>query len=366
MQDLDFDELDKAVNSLVQNTIPTLTPDSEPQDTILDLGSGKISMPDMTTQSVITPISNATPVQSPLAGRRSNGRFMDVVPPSSNTRVNPTMPERVSRQGVTLDPIDNNLPMIPADESLPAVADDVKNTQWPDPINFQSNNQDQSSEPVKEDNEDADIDRISNDIDNTINQSLNEPQDSPFLSGAKVDKRPLGAFSSDQPAQIVSESVDKPLEHTDLAQDTQPQTEIASVIPAELHPDLLSIESDSTTVPDVPGMHDVNQFKPEPSVVAVSTSSVVNTTVVAAAPVVEASVSTNQPEGPVSITQQYSEQPSTGDQTTGAIYDTDSYHKAILAPTKKKSGWMIVLWITVLVVVGAGAGAAVYFFVLPR
>ncbi len=355
MQDLDFDELDKAVNSLVQYTTPKLTADNEPEDTVLDLGTGDISLPDLATQPAITPIPNFAPSQVPLAGRRVNGRFMDVVPPSASTRVNPAMPERVSRQGLSINP-DDSLPMVPESAPMPAVIPEVKSNEWPDPIDFQGVNKDTSneSEAVKsEDNEDADIDQISNDITNTLNQTVDEPQDSPFLSGTKVEKRPLGAFSSEQSAipVVQQESQTEAQQSTDLSSQTQPQAEV-SHMPAELHPDLLSIESGSAVVPNVPSM-----------------GNVADTITVDATPtpsVTSESVANTQPEGPTSITQQYSEQPSTGDQTTGAIYDTDSYHKAILAPTKKKSGLMLILGILLLIVIGAGAGAAVYFFALPR
>ncbi|MEI7917842.1 MAG: hypothetical protein WCH58_00475 [Candidatus Saccharibacteria bacterium] len=356
MQDLDFDELDKAVNSLVQYTTPKLTADNEPEDTILDLGTGDIILPDLTAHPVITPISNSAPSQTPLAGRRSNGRFMDVVPPSSNTRVNPTMPERVSRQGMTINP-DDNLPMVPEVASAPAVIPEVKTNEWPDPIDFQSDSQnvaDKTEQPTPEVNEDADIDQISNDITNTLNQPVDEPQDSPFLSGTKVEKRPLGAFSNEQSTVSVTQPVvqNEVRQPADLSSQAQPQA-VISHMPAELHPDLLSIESGSGIVPNLPSMGDVSD--------TVTIAEVTPTPSVTIDPVVS-----TQPEGPTSITQQYSEQPNTGDQTTGAIYDTDSYHKAILKPTKKKSGLMLIAGILLLIIIGAGAGAAVYFYVLPR
>ncbi len=71
------------------------------------------------------------------------------------------------------------------------------------------------------------------------------------------------------------------------------------------------------------------------------------------------------PVGATSITAQYTEQPSTGDQPTGSVFNTEAYKKPIARP-KKKSGWLIVLWIFLLLVVGAGVGAAIYFFVLPK
>jgi hypothetical protein len=69
--------------------------------------------------------------------------------------------------------------------------------------------------------------------------------------------------------------------------------------------------------------------------------------------------------GPTSITKQYTEQPSTGDKPTGTVFDIEAYKKPQTSK-KKKSGWLIVLWIFLLLVVGAGIGAAMYFFVLPR
>ena len=340
MQDLDFDELDRAVNSLVKNTTSP-TPGTEPMVQTLDLdGGSNQSIPIGPVTSLSTP-----PAQQPLAGRRGNGRFMDVVSPSLSTRVNPTMPERVSRQGLTISP-DASLPMAPEVAPTPVVMPESKDIELSNPIASQGSDQnlaDTNSSLILEDGEDADIDQISHDISNTLNNSANEPQDSLFLSGAKVEKRPLGAFSSE-------EAVTKP---ADTPPSSSPSSNTASSMPAEFHPDLLSIESDNTTVPNVPSMGDVAD-----TTARLDTSSIQNTSVQPAANM--------QSDGPASITQQYSEQPSTGDQTTGAIYDTDSYHKAILAPTKKKSDLLLIIGIILLIVVGAGAGAAVYFFVLPR
>ena len=81
---------------------------------------------------------------------------------------------------------------------------------------------------------------------------------------------------------------------------------------------------------------------------------------------VTATTSTDEQPPVVSITQQYAESPSTGDApATTSIFDTDAYKKPLAHPKKKSSGWLVVLWIAVLLIVGAGAGAAVYFYVLP-
>jgi hypothetical protein len=72
------------------------------------------------------------------------------------------------------------------------------------------------------------------------------------------------------------------------------------------------------------------------------------------------------PTGPTSITQQYTQQPSTGDKPVANMFDTSAYKKPQMVTGKKKSGWLVVLWIFLLLVIGGGIGAAVYFFVLPR
>ena len=67
---------------------------------------------------------------------------------------------------------------------------------------------------------------------------------------------------------------------------------------------------------------------------------------------------------PTSITQQYTEQASSTDES-GAIYDTTAYHQPLTHTARKKSGAWVIVWILLLIILGGGAGAAVYFFVLP-
>ena len=66
--------------------------------------------------------------------------------------------------------------------------------------------------------------------------------------------------------------------------------------------------------------------------------------------------------GPASIQPQYKEEPSSTKQEHAAIYDTDTYHKPLAHPAKKKSGWLWVLWIILLLALGAGGAAALYYF----
>jgi len=338
VKDLDFDELDRAVNSLITSS-PAASDNTENSEKVLDIGAGSIQQPNL-SQPIVT-----VPLAAPLAGRRSSGHFMDVVHPSSDMRRAPIMmPERAPRPNTTTNnPSEESVrPVAPMDSISPD--NQPSNSGWPDPIDFREANNEvyKDNEKTPQDqNEDADIDRINDDITNELNRSLDDSPDSPFLSGTKVDKRPLGAFSTGAIAQP-SEA----LELDDVEDDNSVDTAAESIdtdapLSAELQNELLKVESDSST--------------------AVEEPTEVETPVIAT----ETNVETVQPIGPTSITQQYKEQPSTGDQNTGAIYDTDSYHKPLVHPAKSKSGWMWVLWIVILLAVGAGAGAAVYFFVLP-
>jgi hypothetical protein len=189
--------------------------------------------------------------------------------------------------------------------------------------------------------------KIGKDITDALSEEVDGPQESPFLSGTKVDKRPLGAFSTEVPAPTTElpslETI--PDEITDASTNQKP-SDTDTPLPAELQDDLLLIESGGSMLLE-------DESKP----VEVSpTPTATNTPAVA----------DNKSVGSTSITQQYKEQPSSGDQNTGAIYDTNAYHKAIVRPVKKKSGWSWVLWIIVLLAVGAGIGAVVYFYVLPH
>jgi hypothetical protein len=290
VQDIDFDELDRAVSSA---SAPSPTPaDETPSDAIA-----------VTNRS--TPRPDATPAP---AARRSSGRFMDVVHPSSDMRTSSNEPER----------------------SVPRESEDEKSEErsvertsdWPDPLDFHGFNAD---EPEK--TEEAPTPEPA-----LVEPEPPQPLESPFLSDTKVEKRPLGAFSTtetpaaNEPDTLLLEAPDEEL----LTAKTEEKVEEAPTP----EPVIEEAVEEGTPQP-------VIEPTPEPT------------------PIQEA------PQGPTSITQQYKEQPSTADQPSGAIYDTETYHQPLTHTPKKKSGALVIVWILALILVGAGAGAAVYFFVLP-
>jgi len=346
VKDLDFDELDKAVNSLITDKSNSNNSDNTNKKAF-DINPGPARTPINSHFAaprlpIMTPSVNMTPTNtlSPsMATRRSTGRFMDVVHPSSDMRTSLVMPKRTSREGATINPpIADITPSVTlAPEPVKPAVDD----NWPDPIDFKNTASEIDTSVKDEDGyDDEDIDKISDDIDNTLsNQMPNEPQDSPFLSGAKVEKRPLGAFSNEPASSVIEQpnpdtTAEKPVQDSDNMSSYAQSVNEDEPLPDELQDNLLLIEAGHAPTSNAVTTND----KP---VMALKT------------------------DGPTSISQQYQEQPSTGDQDSGAIYDTNSYHKAVFQPAKKKSGWLWVLWIVILLIVGAGAGAAIYFWVLP-
>ena len=340
MKDLDFDEIDRAVNSVISNGSNN---DSNP------VSQSITEMPE-TVQPEPQPVVTAG-VPRPLVARRSSGQFMDVVHPSSDMRRPIAIPERPSQ---TVPPNEPKLaevfqaqPSVDTEPTMPAV---VESEAMP--------------------YEDADIDKLSSDIDVVLGKTTDASLESPFISGTKVEKRPLGAFSDDS----VSETAEQP--NSDVQSDFAPQpvtseNEMLSPgqapLPAELQNDLLKIEADSSTMPEEVAIPEQSvatesavtpEASEKPEVIDANDSS---TSVESPRDVAEKA----EPAGPTSIAQQYTEKPNSGDQSTGAIYDTESYHKTLAHPAKKKSGWMWVLYIVILLIVGAGVGVALHYFVIP-
>lgn len=278
MQDIDFDEIDRAVSSTM----------------------GGEREPEVPERSEPAPASRPTPP----AARRSSGRFMDVVHPSSDMRS--AAPSRPA-------------PTEQAPEPTHFTRD---NTDMPDPLDFHGFN-DEPEKPAQE----------------TPEEVVATPLESPFLADAKVEKRPLGAFS-DYGAQS---NDDQALENTE----TETVAEKAEV--TEEEPLLLE-------APDEVELLEA-QTEPEPTVAVEEKAPEPTPAPVPAVEVPDAL--------PTSITQQYKEQPSTTEQPSGAIYDTEAYHQPLTHTPKKRSGAFVILWIIALIVLGAGAGFAVYAFVLP-
>lgn len=394
MKDLDFDELDRAVNSLMTNVpksspsanddkektldiTPTLNEGSKPVfNNIEKAATAAMDSPSTATAQqppMVQTASRPQPSSVSLPAARRGGRFMDVVHPSSDMK-KPEMPTPVSRQGSTIEPLKSSpiseiisskqdasvpasteptkepLPAIkPVDGPAPAGESSETPSDWPDPIDLVS-----VSTPEKKEEEAPADSPAPTQPEEEAPASLK----SPFLPDTKVEKRPLG--SPDVPAEepeFSAPAEEKEPKTVDDPNDQLPAdpTEVEPLLPEELQGDLMAVEAD-TTHEQVKRAHDATE-EPEPL-----EKNEKNVTPTPSLATDKSSVSgPTAPSGPTSIPQQYHEEASTGDQGNGAIYDTDSYHQPLAHPAKKKSGWMWIIWIVLILLLGAGGGAALYF-----
>jgi len=328
MQDIDFDEIDRAVNSVTNtnsNTAPepvAFTPVTEPK---VDVPSAQVEPEN--TSIPAAPVSSAP---SPAA-RRSSGRFMDVVHPSSDMR--PVVPER-SSSPVATNPVRETIvereEVVAQPESV-AIPTSTSAFHWSDPV--VESPLEPVVEVVPEPIAPPEPSGLSESPDSKEDSS---PLESPFLTNAKVEKRPLGAFSG--------ADADLPLIEDPIELSTQVHEETLD----ELHPDLLLLEDHDQDEPLLEATNPPDEIKE----------------VVVTEPAVPTVTETTEPTGPTSITQQYKEQPSTTE-VAGSIFDTEAYHQPLTHATSKRSGALVIVWIVALILFGGGIGAAVYFVLLP-
>ncbi|HMI09205.1 MAG TPA: hypothetical protein VK497_02295 [Candidatus Saccharimonadales bacterium] len=397
MKDLDFDELDRAVNTLM-NDVPKsdLSGSDDDQTKTLSISP---TLPDDTAApasssvtELVAPVA-ATTTPAPQArsltppATRRGGRFMDVVHHSSDMKKDkPASTKPFSRQGVTIEPVKSSVsskdvaPSVPSPapaldanppviekETPPVTSVDTSapTSDWPDPLDISTPKPSAPSQPevivdqpdpmplLEEGSETAVTAPASDDL---------QPLTSPFLSGTKVDKRPLGSGQT-------SLDIEAPEpDHTPVVSDTETEltvddpsdqlppspSETKKDLPPELQGDLVAIESGSTT--KAAKLQESTQEEPKEPEQETKSETSPPTALLEATTDDEPAFT-----GPTSIAQQYKEEPNTGDPKNGAIYDTDTYHKPLAHPAQKKSGWLWVIWIVLILLIGAGAGAALYF-----
>lgn len=337
MTELDFEELDKAVNSVMgKSSAPS---NDQTSASPADVGSSEnqpdapAAVPVATSPQAVAPATTS----ASLAARRGSGRFMDVMrtPGDVAKKVSPTPPTSPAPNFVveTLEPSI----VTPEKETEPSdVASDLpKLDSWPDSIDFSD---EAAAPPAAE----------------------AEPLTSPFIPNAVVEKRPLGGVSGEQPSEsevpvaeqdsAVAPGTEVPVVAEQPAKDStvsgnkqaswgasmpdtdakaEAATEIKPALPAELDSNLVAIESGGVqTVSEASG---------------------------------DAVLPSGKKLGSGSITQQYQEQPSTTDQGHTPIYETGEAHQPLAHPAKKKPGWLWVVLILAFAVIGCGIGAAVYF-----
>lgn len=252
MSDIDFDELDRAVSKYVGSTSsnddasPVSTPPSIPE-------AAQESVPVMSGSNDNSVISSSTA----LPKRRSSGRFMDVVHPSSDMGTGKasgeseksTLPPSsdIKRTAPTLEPLDQSAELDETPSSFKdkeEVSDENKETEkptheWPDPITVGSTSQ-------KE-------------------EAPSTPTEEPplFLPNAKVEKRPLGGVPKDKlDAALPSEEPEMKNDVLESSQDENKANAPEPELPPELEKDLVAIEAGEA--PEIP--QETEKTTPSPEV----------------------------------------------------------------------------------------------------
>lgn len=355
MNDIDFDELDKAVNSLMgsvsakddqpqpktlritstlredekpayeklkqvaskignetilsplENTaiIPDSSDGGRPKETTLELASSRpLSVPSL-------PLAPPPPRQAPKPSGLA-GRFMDVMHPSSDMKTSaPDKPAAPSSPSPASPP--PSLVSHFGEPSLPASLPPVVAPQPAPP----------QASPV-----------------------MLDPLTSPFIPDAKVEKRPLGG-AQDSKGEQDTQAV--------LASDTQlaPKADAAQdQLPEELHGDLLAIETNfAYEEPPQGGQNDGPNTPNAPS-----NSSDYGDEELSYAP--GTGLLNTQPQAEVPLSSlQANNQPNN---TTPSVFETENYYKTVTHPARATPSWLWILAIIAIIVICALGGAAFY------
>jgi hypothetical protein len=331
MKDINFDELDKAVNSVLQSS-------KKPEDSKDEPAQTSVATEEATQTEEASAVS-----QTVVQKRR--GQFMDMVHPSSDmTKPESTSPYR--RPSQKIEPLSpsiveadagrqeaettqaspvvteeaytgpeisvNNEPEteeVEAADTAPRAEIDTSEAtaafvdrEWPDPLDVAAETDVEQSDAVvataEADNGDEGVSEA----------MLEDPHDSPFIESVDVEKRPLGAFAG---------------EHQEKEADSDtatPEAGEASVGIAEAE----TIEEEQP-----------------------------------------ADMTESETSAAASIVPQYRPVTEEADTEEHAVFDTEQYHQPLLPEkTKKSHGLLYVLLALLMVGIGAAAGYAIFILKL--
>ncbi|GEM_PF-2351472 len=426
MTDLDFDELDKAVSSLIRKKTR--------RRSVADTDAASESAPPSQAASVVVSASPSTaePAAASAAAItpivQSRGRFMDMVHPAADmSKPNaPVMPARPSRQGVTLMPSaeveaahsqasseaedDTTTDAPVADQAQPAEQPAVEEpSKLPADETWEADDSytyhedtaplhgGEPSEPLIASRDAIETEQASDAVRGIDTaQPASEPQAPTFVDHAPEVAMPTedtdaafesGATSTKTDDEILA-SIDMPIDAdadtpTDTPSDAEPTKPAEPTEPAE------SVESRPMTSPFVPDVKvekrplNTPATTPEPSTAVVTESPVADPaddepqTLAELDQEVGDDLATmdmglgaqSRDESPATvsmISQQYRTTEKPTDHTASPIYDTDTYHKPVTPAPRGHHAWVVAVWVTLLLILSAVAGAATYYFLLNK
>lgn len=293
------------------------------------------------------------------------GRFMDMKPTSVMAKKSPLAPpsKRPTHAGVTIAPRHSAAPVMDAvkpeatDNGVDKMAEAPNETHasFTEPakkptFDFsllsdpEAATKEQRTEQAHEATDAADEPAKTHDEpESKAPTTLGQTDYSAFLTDAKPEKRPLGGGVTTD-STVADEVNEAPATQTS-------HTVKQPAIHEEFNEALMAIESGDIEKSLPAG-------EPEKLLESGTGTKTSSTPVVTPAPSMQ--MTPVRPQGPISIPKQYDEQPSTGPEDNGAIFDTATYHQPLEHPAKKSHGWVWVLLIVLVIALGAGIGAALY------
>ena len=423
MKDIDFDELDRAVNSVLGTN-----PDKDASQQVADTVPSDVS--DREVAALNVPSSGAVqtkkeqvesaPHKKTLVQKRSSGRFMDVVHPSSDVKVH-KKPAMVSRHsGTTVTPPESSpkntaektaeyTPLLETEDDKGERDDNealithetVKDTSSTSPFGpslVDTTDQGMIRDNATESSDDTDsLDQAAMELaglggvmkDTTGSVSLDAPLDTPFVNGSPVEKRPLGAFSvTETDASLLSDEAQNHLresESPDGQEKPSVDEEMKHAMDAALAGGDSTVEATdaktSISTGDIPlnekekrgadqenvesgekGLHDDTQVTPDAASEVIPEELASDIIAIESREVDRHAEAMSAPAPSIgSIPQQYASKEVQRSEEVVPVFDTENYHTPI-KHTEKKSGWSSVIIIVVFILVGAGLGAAVWYF----
>jgi len=203
----------------------------------------------------------------PVIARRSTGRFMDVVRPSSVSAIQKPTTPAPSRTGTTIQPSPDLVDVISTNNRHSAVRKEMSDiVSQSDDFSDTPDLKDVHNESTFAEIEDVPAEELS--LTDKIAQSLavsnseapaipmTAPLESPFIANVEVEKRPLGSvnqtmtnseMNGDEDAPISADSDDIKLEHqynTNLSNYSMSENSLGDVpdSPMDLSPEIIAIE----------------------------------------------------------------------------------------------------------------------------
>lgn len=187
------------------------------------------------------------------------------------------------------------------------------------------------------------------------------PVQSPFLEGAKVEKRPLGSFGfpvegeqSDDASQSPSDTQHEEPEKATV--DNAEEAKARAALPPELQAEALDAEDRDIAEVEQPAEPDMStQDNSTPSVQAAPSPSEASTAPASSGPVLTQS-----------IAPQYQRDDKQDDDVAASVFNSADYHEPLVAHTgsNRKRIILTVVLVVLLLIVGAGIGYAAYVYQL--